>query len=53
MIMHRFNHVVAKQIKLLFKDGYIEEIGYHEELLENKGTCYELYSIQNEEAESL
>ena len=49
MIMHRFNHVVAKANKIIvLKDGYIEEIGTHEELLENKGTYYELYSIQNE-----
>ena len=47
--MHRLNHVVAKANKIIvLKDGHIEEIGTHEELLENKSTYYELYSIQNE-----
>lgn len=48
IIMHRFNNIVSKSTKIVvLKDGCIEEIGTHDELLKNKNIYYELYSIQN------
>lgn len=48
IIMHRFNHVLLKSNNIVvLKDGAIEEMGTHNELLNNKGTYQELYSIQN------
>lgn len=49
MIMHRFHQVVVKSDKIIvLKNGSVEAIGTHEQLLKDKGTYYELYSIQNE-----
>ncbi len=48
MIMHRFNQVISNATKIVvLKDGCIDDIGTHDELLEHKGIYYELYSIQN------
>lgn len=46
--MHRFNQVISNVNKIVvFKDGYIDDIGTLDELLKHKGIYYELYSIQN------
>lgn len=48
MIMHRFNQAISNATKIVvLKDGCIDDIGTHNELLEHKGIYYELYSIQN------
>lgn len=48
IIMHRFNNIVKKSTKIVvLKDGCVEEIGTHSELIKNKNIYYELYSIQN------
>ncbi len=48
LIMHRFNHMVLKSNKIIvLKDGSVEETGTHKELLRNKSTYYQLYSMQN------
>lgn len=46
--MHRFNQVISNATKIVvLKDGSIDDIGTHNELLKRKGIYYELYSIQN------
>lgn len=48
IIMHRFNEIVVKANQIVvLKDGHVEEIGTHNELLKNKNIYYDLYSIQN------
>ena len=47
-IMHRFNKIISSSNKIIvLKDGYIDDMGTHEELLKHKGIYYNLYSIQN------
>lgn len=48
IIMHRFNHIIMKSSKIIvLNNGGIEEMGTHNELLENKKLYFELYSMQN------
>lgn len=48
MIMHRFNQVISNATKIIvLKDGCIDDVGTHNELLKHKGIYYELYSIQS------
>lgn len=43
MIAHRLSTIVDADKIIVIKDGHIQEIGTHNELLKNKGFYYELY----------
>ncbi len=46
-IMHRFNQKVISSSRIMvLSNGQIEEMGNHNELIENKGLYYELFSTQ-------
>ena len=48
IISHRFSTVRMADRILVLKDGRIEELGSHDELLENKGLYAELFTLQAE-----
>ena len=43
MIAHRLSTIIDADKIIVIKDGNIEEIGNHKELLKNKGFYYQLY----------
>ncbi len=46
VVAHRLSTIMDSDIILVVKDGKIEEIGKHHELLSNKGFYYRLYESQ-------
>lgn len=46
VVAHRLSTIMDSDIILVVKDGKIEEIGKHHELLSNKGFYYKLYESQ-------
>ena len=51
LIVHRFNCMLEKANKIIvLEKGEVKEVGIHEELLNNKGLYYHLYTVQKEMA---
>ena len=46
VVAHRLSTIMDSDIILVVKDGKIEEIGKHDELISNKGFYYRLYESQ-------
>ena len=46
VVAHRLSTIMDSDIILVVKDGKIEEIGKHDELISNKGFYYKLYESQ-------
>ena len=53
VIAHRLSTIVESDKIVVIKNGQIQEIGNHKELLKNKGYYYELYSSQFELNETI
>ena len=46
VIAHRLSTIIESDKIVVIKNGQIEEMGTHKQLLKNKGYYYELYSSQ-------
>lgn len=46
VIAHRLSTIISSDKIIVMKDGHIEEIGNHQELMDKKGFYYSLYSSQ-------
>lgn len=48
LISHRFSTVRDSDVIVLLNDGQVEEIGTHEELMNNRGLYFKLFNMQAE-----
>ena len=46
VIAHRLSTIIESDKIVVIKNGQIQEMGTHKQLLKNKGYYYELYSSQ-------